>query len=69
MKKAKDLEDMLLDALIEDLSDPQKRTPGLYQVVRGVVNDHRDEIGTIPKDVLNALEQKISDAVPFKFGG
>ena len=66
--KPSKLQDMLFEALIRDLEDPQKCTPGLYQVVRGVVNDNREEAGSISKEHLKAVEEKIAEAAPFKFG-
>tara|TARA_R100001015_G_C4596654_1_gene151836 strand:- start:190 stop:405 length:216 start_codon:yes stop_codon:yes gene_type:complete len=66
--KAKTLQEMLFEALIRDLEDPDKCSPGLYQVVRGVVNDNREDAGTISKENLKAVEETISKSAPFKFG-
>jgi hypothetical protein len=66
--KAKTLQDMLFEALIRDLEDPDKCSPGLYQVVRGVVNDNKEDAGSISKDNLKAVEETMSKAAPFKFG-
>lgn len=57
---------MLFDALIEDLNDPMTRGPGLYAVVRGVLNDHKDEITLLPQETLQSLEDAMSEAAPFK---
>ena len=61
------LNELLLEQLQDDLRDPSKCTPGLYQVIRGVVNDNRDKLDEIPSDTLNELEQMMKDT-PFKFG-
>tara|TARA_E500000318_G_scaffold111669_1_gene131152 strand:- start:5533 stop:5745 length:213 start_codon:yes stop_codon:yes gene_type:complete len=66
--KPSKLQDMLFEALARDLEDPQKCTPGLYQVVRGVVNDNKEEAGSISKENLRAVEEKIASSAPFKFG-
>ena len=60
------LNDMLMRCLLEDLDDPQKCTPGLYQVIRGVISDNKDVLEGIPKDSLDFLEDKLSDSIPFK---
>jgi len=49
-----------------DLDDPQKCTPGLYQVIRGVINDNKEMLDDIPKDSLDFLENKMKDSLPFK---
>lgn len=48
------LKDLLIDCLIEDLSDPDKRSPGLYQVVARVVADNKSD--TIPAVRAETLE-------------
>jgi len=58
---------VLLNKLLEDLYDSSKCTPGLYQVIRGVVNDNRDHLDSIPADVLQEVEDMIENT-PFKFG-
>ncbi len=67
--KLNKLNDFLLDSLLMDLNDPQKCTPGLYQVIRGYLNDNIELLDSIPKEALDSLEAKLSDNVPFKFGG
>lgn len=57
---------MFLDTLLFDLDDPQKCTPGLYQVIRGVINDNKDMLDSIPKDSMDSLESKMTDSLPFK---
>ena len=53
--------------MLEDLRDPQKCTPGLYQVVRGIISDNRDQLDSIPTETLNEVEEILSNT-PFKFG-
>ena len=60
------LNDFLLDSLLADLDDPQKCTPGLYQVIRGVISDNKESLEGIPQDSLDFLEERLSDAIPFK---
>tara|TARA_R100000152_G_C6662973_1_gene101357 strand:- start:146 stop:367 length:222 start_codon:yes stop_codon:yes gene_type:complete len=60
------LQQLLVDCMLEDLKDPDKCTPGLYQVVRGVLNDNKHEEDSIPKDTMDFLEARLSDAIPFK---
>tara|TARA_Y100000004_G_C8625949_1_gene290847 strand:+ start:226 stop:435 length:210 start_codon:yes stop_codon:yes gene_type:complete len=66
MSKIDKLNDLLLQCLLEDLNDPTKCTPGLYQVVRGVISDNKQELENIPKDALDFLESKFTDAIPFR---
>ena len=67
MNKVNKLNDSLLDQLMEDLQDPMKCTPGLYQVIRGIINDNRADLDSLPKEVLKEL-QNISEKAPFQFG-
>ncbi len=60
------LNDRLADSLLADLDDESKCTPGLYQIIRGYINDNRAALDDIPSDSLDFLEQKMSDAIPFK---
>ena len=60
------LQQLLVNCMLEDLKDPDKCTPGLYQVVRGVLNDNKHEEDSIPKDTMDFLEACLSDAIPFK---
>jgi hypothetical protein len=53
-KDIKTLKNLLIDCLIEDLGDVDKRTPGLYQVVARVVADNRED--TIPAVSAETLE-------------
>jgi len=39
-EKLNELQDLLLDCLVNDLKDPDRRTPGLYTVIRGILSDH-----------------------------
>jgi hypothetical protein len=62
MNRVNDLNDLLIDCLIQDLMDPEKRGPGLYQVVARVVNDNKSaEANAIPvkAETLDAI-------IPFK---
>jgi len=65
--KVNELNDNLLDQLMSDLQDPMKCTPGLYQVIRGIINDNRADLDSLPKEVLREL-QNISEKAPFQFG-
>jgi hypothetical protein len=67
MNKVNKLNDSLLDQLMEDLQDPMKCTPGLYQVIRGIINDNRADLDSLPKEALREL-QNISEKAPFQFG-
>jgi len=49
-----------------DLDDPQKCTPGLYQVIRGVINDNKEDLDTIPKESMEFLQDKMVSSLPFK---
>ena len=60
------LQELLVDCLLLDLNDPTKCTPGLYQVVRGVLSDNKESEDTIPQETLEFLEGRLSDAIPFK---
>lgn len=59
------LKNKLVHQLLEDLDDPSKCTPGLYQVVCRVIVDHKDEIDL--EGVENTIN-KMSLDPPFKFG-
>ena len=65
-QKLQKLQEMLFDALIEDLNDPMTRGPGLYAVVRGVLNDHKEDINLLPQETLQTLESAMSEAAPFQ---
>ena len=67
MSKVNKLNDVLLDRLMDDLQDPMKCTPGLYQVIRGIINDNRADLDSLPKEALREL-QNISEKAPFQFG-
>lgn len=64
--KINTLNEMLIDALVRDLKDPDKCTPGLYTVIRGIVNDNREAIDGISKEALDQVEQAMAKAAPFK---
>lgn len=65
-KKLNILNELFLETLLIDINDPQKCTPGLYQVIRGVLNDNKELLDGIPKETLDFLEDKLSDSLPFK---
>ena len=65
-QKVKTLNEMLLDALARDLRDPDKCTPGLYTVVRGIVNDNREAADAIPSEALAEVTKAMSEAAPFQ---
>ncbi len=65
-KKLNKLNSMLLDVLIDDLDDPQKCTPGLYQVIRGYLNDNDERLEGIPQETMDFLQDKLTDTIPFK---
>jgi len=67
MNQISKLNALLLEQLIEDLKDPAKCTPGLYQVIRGIITDNRDQLDSIPVEVLNEVEAILAQT-PFKFG-
>ncbi len=65
-KKQDLLQELLIDCLLGDLSDPDKCTPGLCQVVRGILNGHKELDDGIPQETLEYLERRMTDAMPFK---
>lgn len=60
------LQEGLIDALLSDLGNEDKCTPGLYTVVRGILNDHKDMLGNIPNDSMLGIEEALKKSVPFK---
>lgn len=68
MKKNRiqELNDQLIGRLMSDLEDPDKCTPGLYQVVRGVITDNQSAVDNLDEGALDAAVEKID--LPFKFG-
>ena len=61
------LNQRLVERLLDDLKDDTKSTPGLYQFVRGVVNDNREALDGIPSSTLDTLEDTMKARMPFKF--
>ncbi len=59
------LKDKLVYQLLSDLDDPNKCTPGLYQVVCRVIVDHKDEIDM---EGIESTVDKMNLDPPFKFG-
>ena len=64
--RIQDLNDKLINRLMLDLDDPDKCTPGLYQVVRGVITDNQAAVDNLDSGALEAAGEKID--MPFKFG-
>jgi len=60
------LQDLLISNMLSDLEDPNKCTPGLYQVIRGIITDNREQIDSIPSETLTYLEDKFKDSIPFR---
>ena len=64
--RIQELNDKLISSLMNDLSDPEKCTPGLYQVVRGVITDNQAAVDNLDADAIAAASEAID--MPFKFG-
>jgi len=60
------LQDVLIEQMFHDLGDPDKCTPGLYQVIRGIITDNRDQLDAIPNETLDFLENRFKDSIPFR---
>jgi hypothetical protein len=65
-KRIERLQNILIERMLEDLDDPIKCTPGLYQVIRGIITDNREQLDTIPNETLTYLEDKFKDSIPFR---
>lgn len=64
--RIQELNDKLIESLMMDLADPEKCTPGLYQVVRGVITDNQAAVDNLDGEAIEAAADKID--MPFKFG-
>ena len=64
--KIQELNDKLIDTLMSDLNDPEKCTPGLYQVVRGVITDNQAAVDNLDVAAIDAAVETID--MPFRFG-
>lgn len=64
--RIQELNDKLITTLMNDLNDPEKCTPGLYQVVRGVITDNQAAVDNLDADAVAAAAETID--MPFKFG-
>ena len=64
--RIQELNDKLITTLMKDLNDPEKCTPGVYQVVRGVITDNQAAVDNLDSGALEAAGEKID--MPFKFG-
>ena len=60
------LQNILIERMLDDLNEPNKFTPGLYQVVRGIITDNREALDSIPMETLTYLEDKFKDIIPFR---
>ena len=65
-KRIERLQSILIERMLDDLDDPSKCTPGLYQVVRGIITDNRDQLDSIPTETLDYLEERFKDSIPFR---
>jgi hypothetical protein len=65
-EKLNRLQELLIDCLISDLHNPDKQTPGLYTVVRGILSDHKDQVNKIPSEAIEAVEEALREQAPFK---
>lgn len=62
----KKMSEKLFDSLMDDLSNPEARSPQLYKVVLDVLKENRDSIEITDRNVDKLIEEKID--LPFKFG-
>lgn len=63
--KITQLNNKLIDRLMSDLDDPDKCTPGLYQVVRGIITDNQEFVDRVDSDALDKAVGSVD--LPFKF--
>jgi hypothetical protein len=63
--KITQLNNKLIDRLMSDLDDPDKCTPGLYQVVRGIITDNQEFVDRIDGEALDKATESVD--LPFKF--
>tara|TARA_B110000858_G_scaffold35264_1_gene39490 strand:- start:8088 stop:8273 length:186 start_codon:yes stop_codon:yes gene_type:complete len=61
------MSEKLFNALMMDLSDPDKTSPQLYKVVLDVLKENRDQIELTDRNIDDIISDKID--LPFKFGG
>ncbi len=66
MKNYKKMSEKLFDSLMDDLSNPEARSPQLYKVVLDVLKENRDSIEITDRNVDQIIEEKAD--LPFKFG-
>lgn len=62
----KKMSEKLYTSLMDDLSNPEARSPQLYKVVLDVLKENRDSIEITDRNVDKLIEEKID--LPFKFG-
>ena len=66
MKDYTKMGEKLFDSLMDDLSNPEARSPQLYKVVLDVLKENRDSIEITDRNVDQIIEEKVD--LPFKFG-
>jgi len=44
-----------------------KCSPGLYTVIRGIVNDNREVLDSISRKELDSVEEALKSKAPFRF--
>jgi hypothetical protein len=66
MKNYQKMSEKLFDSLMDDLSNPEARSPQLYKVVLDVLKENRDSIEITDRNVDQLIEEKVD--LPFKFG-
>lgn len=62
-----DILDAVCDGLITDLSDPDRRTPGVYQVALKLIERYDVGFMPIPGSKMNAVKTA-AENFPFKTG-
>lgn len=62
MNDVNTLKELLIDCLVQDLMDPDKRSPNLYQVVARVIADNKPS----KDDQLSVRAESLETLVPFK---
>jgi hypothetical protein len=62
MNNVETLKELLIDCLVEDLMDPEKRGPGLYQVVARVIADNKPS----KEEAVSIRQETLESMAPFK---
>lgn len=63
-KKLQALLNELIEAMSEDLANPDVRSPALYKEIRGLLLEHGEDLDKIPKANADALESEIRAKMP-----